>query len=581
MNADVRNQGHKGILVGGLQNYDPSLPIRRKLAECCATELCEVEEHGNRCRSFWLPEHGYNGLLYREGEHVIVIVPGDGEIVTLVQVIFTVAVSGQRRAFIRGKKFEWDGHSINSDHRKVKDTYNFNFVFAELENVSRKVMLQDIAAYYLAVKYRCEELQKGASDFVLANFVAVAETEDFLNLSIAQVEEWISSDKIIVKEEEAVFEVLVKWIERNESQKQSFYDLFRHIRCIYVHRDYLLNIILQNSFVKDDSQCSTCALDAMKMVFRGQEDCYFDQSPRNCLKTHEDSIVVCEERSTLCYIPTQSKWYKLADMLAQRLFYSHAISSCHGKLFFIGGNRKGCPAEHYDPSLNTWSPLKSFQQTIRFCSVVTFQGLLYVIGGVDKDNNRLSTVQRYNSDTKMWQVMHSLSSPRSTVCAVADESHLYAIGGNSDLGFLDIAERFDPKEKAWSRIASSLEKRGGASGAAVNQKVFVFGGLRDEAPNSNMCEMYDPITNMWSIIANTVVNGKSKFTSVVSFKGKIFVCGNFEQGDSQELMTLQVFDTVTDKWTSCGSVPSGSEKYLNISILRVPREVLDTCEVLS
>ncbi|XP_078371941.1 kelch-like protein 41a [Oculina patagonica] len=461
------------------------------------------------------------------------------------------------------------------------------FLIPSLKALCSNVILQtlslsnSIAAYYLAVKYRCEELQKGASDFVLANFVAVAETEDFLNLSIAQVEEWISSDKIIVKEEEAVFEVLVKWIERNESQKQSFYDLFRHIRCIYVHRDYLLNIILQNSFVKDDSQCSTCALDAMKMVFRGQEDCYFDQSPRNCLKTHEDSIVVCEERSTLCYIPTQSKWYKLADMLAQRLFYSHAISSCHGKLFFIGGNRKGCPAEHYDPSLNTWSPLKSFQQTIRFCSVVTFQGLLYVIGGVDKDNNRLSTVQRYNSDTKMWQVMHSLSSPRSTVCAVADESHLYAIGGNSDLGFLDIAERFDPKEKAWSRIASSLEKRGGASGAAVNQKVFVFGGLRDEAPNSNMCEMYDPITNMWSIIANTVVNGKSKFTSVVSFKGKIFVCGNFEQGDSQELMTLQVFDTVTDKWTSCGSVPSGSEKYLNISILRVPREVLDTCEVLS
>ena len=33
-----------------------------------------------------------------------------------------------------------------------------------------------------------------------ANFVAVAETEDFLNLSSKQVEEWISSDEIIVEE---------------------------------------------------------------------------------------------------------------------------------------------------------------------------------------------------------------------------------------------------------------------------------------------------------------------------------------------------------------------------------------------
>lgn len=74
MKADVQNQGHKGILVGCLHNiYDLSQATRRKLAECCATALSEVAEDGHYCRSFWLPEHGYNGLLYREGENVIVI----------------------------------------------------------------------------------------------------------------------------------------------------------------------------------------------------------------------------------------------------------------------------------------------------------------------------------------------------------------------------------------------------------------------------------------------------------------------------------------------------------------------------
>ena len=36
---------------------------------------------------------------------------------------------------------------------------------------------------------------------------------------------------------------------------------------------------------------------------------------------------------------------------------------------------------------------------------------------------------------------------KKTVCAVADESHLYAIGGNSVIGLVNIAERFDPKKK--------------------------------------------------------------------------------------------------------------------------------------
>ena len=454
------------------------------------------------------------------------------------------------------------------------------FLIPSLKSLCCNAILQalsfsnSITAYYFAVKYRCEELLKHARDFILANFLAVASTEDFLNLSLSQVEEWISSDEIIVNEEEEVFEVLAKWMERNESKKESFYDLFRHIRCIYVHRDYLLNVILLNLFVKNDSECTTFALDAMKMVFRGQEECYFAQSPRNCLKTHEDAIVACGGRSTLCYIPSENKWYKLADMKSARIFHSHAMSSCHRKVFFVGGSRNGCAAEFYDPLLNTWFPLKSFQRTIIFCSVVTFQGLLYVIGGVDKDGNRLSTVQRYNPDANVWQAVPSLSSSRSTVCAVASESHLYAIGGISGVGYVDIAERFDPKERAWSRIASTLKKRGGAGGAAANQKVFVFGGHGIEALLDS-CEMYDPVTDVWSIIADTVVPARA---SVASFKGKIVVCGCFEQ--DEENLSLKVYNTVSNEWTSCSSVPIGIEKP-KISSLRMPREVLATCEVLS
>ena len=140
MNADFRNQGHKGILVGGLQSCDLPQGTRQNIADCCASAMCEFDEQGNCCRSFWLPDHGYSVLLYREKENVIVIVPGDGEIVALVHTIFTVPVLSQRRAFIKAKKFEWDGHSIISDHRNVKETNHYLFV--ELENVSRKVMLQ-------------------------------------------------------------------------------------------------------------------------------------------------------------------------------------------------------------------------------------------------------------------------------------------------------------------------------------------------------------------------------------------------------------------------------------------------------
>jgi len=31
----------------------------------------------------------------------------------------------------------------------------------------------------------------------------------------------------------------------------------------------------------------------MKEVYNGGEECYFAQSPRNCLKTHENAFVAC------------------------------------------------------------------------------------------------------------------------------------------------------------------------------------------------------------------------------------------------------------------------------------------------
>lgn len=67
-----------------------------------------------------------------------------------------------------------------------------------------------VKAYYLACKYQCERLMKETRGFILSNFVAVAKTEDFLNLSCEQVEEWISSDEVVVDVEEKVFEVVLR-----------------------------------------------------------------------------------------------------------------------------------------------------------------------------------------------------------------------------------------------------------------------------------------------------------------------------------------------------------------------------------
>ena len=460
------------------------------------------------------------------------------------------------------------------------------FLIPSLKALCGNVILQAlsfsncIAAYYLAVKYRCEELQEKARGFILANFVAVTEMDDFLNLDIEQVEQWVSSDEIIVKGEEDVFQVIVKWMERNGSKTQHcFADLFCHVRCVYVLRDYIFNTILPHPLVKENVDCSNLVLNTMKLMFNGTEECYFSQTPRNCLKTHEDAIVACGGEETLCYIPSENKWYWLAVMLSERDQFCHAMSACHGKLYYIGGNRIGHTALRYNPSFNRWTPMKAPRQAIKLTTVVTFQGYLYTIGGVNNDDESLSSVQRYNPETNLWQEMPPLSGNRCAVCAVTDGRYLYAVGGMCIPGgrHLDIVERFDSEANSWSRIASTCEKRSTACGASARGKVFIFGGLRIGVPYSKSCEMYDPATNMWSIIPSMAA--PRGCASAVSFKEKIFVFGDFGQDDTREMM-LQVYDIDKNEWKSCSDFSLGSGKYI-ISSLRIQRDVLDTCKVVS
>ena len=65
MDAGVRNQSHKGIIVGGLRDFNLSEDVRMLVTECIEADVQNVEESGKSCRSVWFPEHKFNGLLYR------------------------------------------------------------------------------------------------------------------------------------------------------------------------------------------------------------------------------------------------------------------------------------------------------------------------------------------------------------------------------------------------------------------------------------------------------------------------------------------------------------------------------------
>ena len=487
-------------------------------------------------------------------------------------------------------EFLYTGHvEVNNEENAYELlTQADYFLIPSLKALSGKFIVKTLdvsnclVVYNFAIEYHGEELKNGARDFILANLVAVSDTEDFLNVSGKEIEEWISSDEVIVKQEEEIFEMIVKWMEKKNRQDQDFLQLLRHVRCVFLSQSYVFDVMLQHPLVKANAVCSEFILDAMKEVPDDHTDqCFFSQSPRNCLKTHEDAIVAIGLRETDCYIPSEDKWYMLPDNPSRNYFYRYGMSSIHGKLYAIGkySDQNGSIVEYYDPSSNLWTPVSAPGITKREMAVVTLQGLLYVVGGRDENDIALSTVQRYNPDADQWEEVSSLSSPRSDMCAVAHGNYLYAIGGRRvGLEILGIVERFDPRENTWENLPSLLTERSFASGVGVKGKVFVFGGLQPSSRDGDPCEVYDPETNMWSGIPS---DGAPRcLLSVANFiNGKILVYGIFDELLGGRRI-FQLYDVEKNEWKPFpGNVPYF--RWHEITPLRISRDVLANCREIS
>ena len=457
-------------------------------------------------------------------------------------------------------------------------------VIPSLKDVSSKFIIQTLSSsnclmvYYLAVNYRCIELQEKARDFVFANFTSVVEHEDFLNLTLKEVEEWILSDEIRVRGEEDVFQAVVKWAEkRGSGDREKFFDLFRHVRLIYLSRNYVLNEIFPHPLVTNDKACTAFVLDAVKDVSSGSEECFFAQAPRNCLKTTEDCLVVSADTKTLCYVPYENKWYQMADK-AKSSF--HSASAYHGKVYI--NNKRGVDyaIERFDPAVNSWAHLTSYSGEMSHFSaaIVYFQGSLYVIGG-KKKGEVANCVHKYNADTNLWQEVAPMNVSRFLLCAVADKDNIYAIGGKANKQILDVVERFDSKMNSWCRVASMLEKKLLPCVAILNARVFLFGGFTNISP-LDLCsriEMYDPTSNMWTAIQG--ISAPTYFFGVTSFKGSVYVIGSQTQ-ESPDILSLRIYDVEKNEWKHCASVPPISVP-MSLAPLRIPRDILNTCNVVT
>lgn len=372
-----------------------------------------------------------------------------------------------------------------------------------------------LSIYYVAEKYRCNELISITRKFIFSHFRTIAETELFMHLRSREVEEWISSDEIFINAEEDIFEIILKWIGYERSKRSvKFTELFYHLRLTLLSREKLEKDVLTNDLVKENECCLRDVTSALAWIDHA-EDCGIPRphSPRKALQT----CVIAFSRNkeplnTFVYHPSGDKLYRLPKRAVAICLPEHIISY-RGKLFVLSNDIQD--AQCYDPDFNRWSPApwtKTDTNQELCTGKHALKGVLVV------RNIMFFVLEKYGNSTSLWKFDFESNSAASLTprldkikaCFVSLDKYLYAIGGCvDDLSrdhewFTVFAQsaRFDTEENKWQSIANLQEARCHASGVGREEKVFVVGGLGTFFNVLKSCEVYNVTADEWHFIAS-------------------------------------------------------------------------------
>lgn len=182
--------------------------------------------------------------------------------------------------------------------------------------------------------------------------------------------------------------------------------------------------------------------------------------------------------------------------------------------------------------------------------VAVVDGKVYAIGG--------GVNQEYDPVTDKWTLRSPMPTLRGWFGIAVYHDKIYCVGGTTrfsgDTGFeaTGANQVYDPSTDTWENKASMPTARFYMQASVVDGKIFLIGGVKSDIPQnmtiphrpnygrdlSDVVEVYDPFTDMWSTKTSIPVAVSSYVSAVV--KNKIYVI----------TPTLNlIYDAENDNWS--------------------------------
>ncbi len=231
--------------------------------------------------------------------------------------------------------------------------------------------------------------------------------------------------------------------------------------------------------------------------------------------------------------------------------------SARGLIYVTGGAALEQTAEPrfdaWNPSTNSWTTLPAPPHQRSLGAMVAVGPRLYLIGGLDGDNNPIGLVDVFNLETNNWE--HSIEDPHpaSRLAAVSFDSSFAVIGGVEDGEVHSNRVRiYDTRTSTWQDRAPLLRGRHGHAAARIGSRIYVTGGYASSGETSEQVtsvEISDDTQSQWS--PGPSLRAPHGFHGMAEVNGRLFVFGTRGENRSTEILNAE-----SNAWVTGPDMPS-------------------------
>ncbi|KAF0690861.1 ring canal kelch isoform X2, partial [Aphis craccivora] len=335
-----------------------------------------------------------------------------------------------------------------------------------------------------------------------------------------------------------------------DSRKDFLPELMEHVRLPLISKQFLLEKVVDEPLLKCSPKCKDYIIEALQFHLQPSTVSQTIRStPRYSIGFHKVILMLCWSHYKCSVKYWNDNIWKQAPKMS-KCYENGRLSVINDQFVLaVGGANFGLNNQHVemlDVSLksSSWIPMMAMLVSRKYFGVGSLDKCVYAIGGRDRVNRVLNSVEVFDITNNKWQMVTSMSTKRYYHGVGVLKNLLYVVGGFDGKSYLNTVECYDPCLDTWTTVAAMSECHIECGVGVLDGVLYAIGG-RNKSGDLKSVEAYTPSSGVWTTIADMHFS-RYDFGVVVS-NGLIHVIGG--RNGKYVLNSIEIYNPKTNSWS--------------------------------